>query len=203
MEEFQHVSLPNPGITISTLPTEIYQKVMEEISELMADTKASEKYKYNTILAGNIEHEFFLNKSFYIIKPFLEKMANEYSRHWNYMVKESDYELKSLWVNVQKKHEFNPLHTHNSNLSFVCWLQIPYSVHEELNGPHVVHSRAKAASIFQFVYSNIFGNIDHEDLYVDKDWAGRIAMFPAALHHQVYPFYTSDDYRISISGNLA
>jgi len=27
-------------------------------------------------------------------------------------------------------------------------------------------------------------------------------MFPSLLAHCVYPFYTSDDYRISISGNI-
>jgi len=37
---------------------------------------------------------------------------------------------------------------------------------------------------------------------VDKSWEGTIIMFPAFLHHMVHPFYTSDEYRISISGNL-
>jgi hypothetical protein len=27
-------------------------------------------------------------------------------------------------------------------------------------------------------------------------------MFPSSLNHMVSPFYTSDEYRISISGNL-
>ena len=30
----------------------------------------------------------------------------------------------------------------------------------------------------------------------------KIIMFPAGLNHVVYPFYTSDDYRITISGNV-
>ena len=39
-------------------------------------------------------------------------------------------------------------------------------------------------------------------LFIDKTWEGTIVMFPSWLNHSVYPFYTSDDYRISISGNI-
>jgi hypothetical protein len=39
-------------------------------------------------------------------------------------------------------------------------------------------------------------------MYVDKEWEGKIALFPAKLNHLVYPFYTSDEPRISISGNI-
>lgn len=201
MEDFNHYQLTNPGITLATLPQEVYSKVMEEITEIQNNFESSEKYNY--VLAGNIENEYYLNKSFSIMSPFLESMANEYSKRWNYYPKENGYKLQSLWVNFQKKHEFNPLHSHNSVLSFACWMKVPYSVQEEMSAPHVKESRAKATSIFQFVYTNILGNIMHEDFYVDSDWSGRLVMFPASLHHQVYPFYTSDDYRISISGNLA
>jgi hypothetical protein len=37
---------------------------------------------------------------------------------------------------------------------------------------------------------------------VDNTWEGKMALFPADLNHIVYPFYTSEDYRISISGNV-
>lgn len=203
MNNFTHVNLPNPGITLSNLPNDIFLHIMKEISDIIQDAKRSEECKYNSSLAGNIEQQYYLNNSYHVAKPFLEEMANEYSKYWNYMPKEEGYELQSLWANLQKKYEFNPLHSHNSSISFVCWLQIPYSIHDEITRPHVIQSRAKAASIFQFVYNNIFGRIEHEDFYVDNDWSGRIVMFPAALCHQVYPFYTSDDFRISISGNLA
>ena len=28
-------------------------------------------------------------------------------------------------------------------------------------------------------------------------------MFPSYVQHEVFPFYTSDDYRITISGNVS
>lgn len=201
MSEFNHYQLTSPGITLGTLPSDLYEKVMEEIVEIQNNFYSSESY--NHALAGNIEKQYFLNKSFSIMEPFLSRMASEYTKKWNYYPKEDGYKLQSLWVNFQRKHEFNPLHAHNSVMSFVCWMNVPYSIENEFNLDSVKNSRAKAASIFQFVYTDIMGRICHEDFFVDKNWSRRIVMFPSKLHHQVYPFYTSDDFRISISGNLA
>jgi hypothetical protein len=46
------------------------------------------------------------------------------------------------------------------------------------------------------------GKIVQHDMCVDNTWEGKMALFPADLNHIVYPFYTSEDYRISISGNV-
>ena len=37
---------------------------------------------------------------------------------------------------------------------------------------------------------------------VDKSFEGKMLMFPAKLQHLVYPFYTSDKERITVSGNI-
>ena len=58
------------------------------------------------------------------------------------------------------------------------------------------------ASTFQFVYTTALGNIANCPMFVESGWEGNIVMFPAKLLHMVYPFQTSDDYRISIAGNL-
>jgi hypothetical protein len=39
-------------------------------------------------------------------------------------------------------------------------------------------------------------------LPVDKTWENVIVLFPAGLTHSVSPFYSSDDYRISVAGNI-
>jgi len=39
-------------------------------------------------------------------------------------------------------------------------------------------------------------------LFLDKSWEGTIIVFPAKMLHCVYPFYTSDGTRISLSGNV-
>ena len=50
------------------------------------------------------------------------------------------------------------------------------------------------------------GGVSYEDLLnmssSERNDIGKIIFFPSKLNHCVYPFYTSDDTRISISGNI-
>ena len=198
---FEHIQLPNPGLTRGMLPPEIYQPVMQEIKEIEADDRGI--YKMNRTLAGQIEREYQLNKSKSYIIPYLTEMGREYQKHWNWHPDE-DLKVDSLWVNLQKKTEYNPLHNHDGILSYVAWLDIPYRREDEMNLNHSKDSRTKEfASTFQFLYTSIFGQIVNEMYKVENGWEGRIVMFPSKLPHIVYPFYSSDGYRISIAGNLS
>ena len=197
---FNHIHLKNPGVTTSTLPPHVFQEVMKEVKEL---ERSDEGYfKMNNQLAGQIAREYQLQKSQAVMNPFLEEMAREYGKHFDYYPN-YDFKVESLWVNYQKKTEYNPIHNHDGLLSFVCWMQIPYRLQDEYSVQHSQNSSLRAASTFQFVYSSILGNIINEKLEIDQDWAGRIVMFPSKLLHTVYPFFTSDDYRISVAGNIS
>lgn len=197
---FNHIHLKNPGVTTSTLPPHVFQEVMKEVKEL---ERSDEGYfKMNNQLAGQIAREYQLQKSQVVMNPFLEEMAREYGKHFDYYPN-YDFKVESLWVNYQKKTEYNPIHNHDGLLSFVCWMQIPYRLRDEYSVQHSQNSSLRAASTFQFVYSSILGNIINEKLEIDQDWAGRIVMFPSKLLHTVYPFFTSDDYRISVAGNIS
>ena len=55
---------------------------------------------------------------------------------------------------------------------------------------------------FSFYATNGLGEIVPHVIEADKSWEQVIMLFPSITHHQVYPFYTSDDYRITISGNM-
>jgi hypothetical protein len=109
--------------------------------------------------------------------------------------------LFNLWVNFQKKYEFNPMHVHDGLYSFVIWHKIPYKIDEE-KARLKMKEIDKRAGMFAFLFTGLDGKIHSEALPVDNSWEGKCALFPAKLNHLVYPFYTSDDYRISISGNL-
>jgi len=111
--------------------------------------------------------------------------------------------LNKAWVNFGRKTEFNPPHSHTGVMSFVIWLDIPYDINEEMELPHVVESFAPLAGHFMFQHVNTFGTISPEVLPVDKNMNDMIVVFPSGLIHQVFPFYTSDEYRISVSGNIS
>ena len=116
--------------------------------------------------------------------------------------KPDDLELYTYWANIQKKHEFNPMHMHDGVYSFAIWLKVPYNIEDELKSPSVNRSNMPRAGLFSFIYTNIFGEIREAEFPVDRSFEGTIFLFPSCLPHMVYPFTSSNEYRISISGNL-
>jgi hypothetical protein len=110
--------------------------------------------------------------------------------------------LSSCWVNYQKKYEFNPAHKHDGILSFVLWTKIPYDMEEERLASPGAESNLNSAGMFSFLYSNTLGKISAQQIPVDKNMENNILIFPSNFYHMVYPFFTSDGYRISVSGNF-
>jgi hypothetical protein len=110
--------------------------------------------------------------------------------------------LSDLWVNFQKKYEFNPIHSHEGILSFVIWMDIPYSWEDEQNLEFAKHSNLTNV-IGNFVFYHYNGNeITNQVIPMSPEINGTMAIFPSCLNHCVYPFYTSDKERITISGNI-
>ena len=165
----------------------------------------------NQDLAGNIKHEYAIPKGKAAVSPMLmqmiikhqEKYPNYFKKaHSTINYKACEIELFNLWVNFQKKYEFNPMHVHDGLYSFVIWHKVPYTMKDEKARLASMMDNDFRAGMFAFFFSDPSGKITQEALPVDKNWEGKVALFPANLNHCVYPFYTSDEYRISISGNL-
>ena len=194
---FSILPLNNPGVLKGTLPMNTYDSVMSEITEI---ENYGSSNTYNHGLAGVIEREYLLKKSRSSLNPFLIEMSKEYAKIWDTNVLTR---VGEVWVNLQKKNEYNPMHCHDGILSFVIWMKIPYKISDEVQMDNVKNSKAKPiSSCFEFIYTTILGEIGGFNIPVEEGWEGRIVMFPSKLSHQVYPFQTSDGYRISISGNL-
>ena len=202
---FDHTHLPNIGLTNGTIPPQIYQALNKEIVDIHNNDR--DIVKMNRSLAGQITKEYEISKSRTLLDPFLKEMARAYQKEWNYYPKENPNDnylnVESVWVNMQKKLEVNPLHNHDGTLSFVAWLHVPFKLEDERNMENCKNSRTvELSSTFQFVYTTALGNIANCPMFVESGWEGTIVMFPSKLMHIVYPFQTSDEYRISIAGNL-
>jgi hypothetical protein len=122
----------------------------------------------------------------------------------NQITRDTNLILDDLWVNFQRPHEFNSPHRHKGVLSFVIWLDIPYLIEDEqaLARERNYARSSEVVATFQFLYTNILGEITQCTLPVDSRWNGRMAMWPSPLLHSVYPFASTDQYRVSVSGNL-
>lgn len=114
---------------------------------------------------------------------------------------------RDQWVNFQKKYEFNPEHSHSGILSFVIWHDIPFYMEDELDKSPSQKTKLDNRESGYFKFTPQYGEpLSHSSKKVliaaDKRFNGTICIFPSVLTHSVYPFYSSDDYRISFSGNL-
>jgi hypothetical protein len=151
---------------------------------------------------GTPKHYFLSNSSQTELNEYVLQLTEIYNTEYKYfdiqLFLTSNLPLISgpAWINIQEKYEFTPNHSHDGILSYVIWVKIPYDTDKE------VSQKGGAASLFQFTYLNTYGKISTEKIYVDKNYEGVIAMFPSSQQHCVYPFYTSNENRISISGNI-
>tara|TARA_R100001460_G_scaffold23744_1_gene47875 strand:- start:2186 stop:2821 length:636 start_codon:yes stop_codon:yes gene_type:complete len=201
LNKMSEYDLENFGYIIDNVPYPLIVKLKEIIAE-------KELEKTNHDLAGNIKKEFLIPKARPIFQEYLYGLVDKYEKKYSYLATINFLNdnvplvLDTMWVNFQEKHEFNPAHTHSGVFSFALWLQVPYLIEEEKAKGPGKESNTNVPGFFQFITSTSLGNIVIKDIPVDKRWEGKIAFFPAKMHHQVLPFYTSDEYRISVSGNI-
>ncbi len=86
--------------------------------------------------------------------------------------------------------------------SFVVWMKIPTSWRDQNFAKGTKPSTKPYRSSFTFTYTNILGETSNFEYRLDPEDVGTILFFPGKLSHQVYPFYNSDEVRVSISGNI-
>ena len=175
-----------------------------------ASKKAKEKgEKANNTLVGHIKEEYYIKSSPKKFLKFLVQCAssevfNKQLAKVTCVSENRPLYLHSLWVNYMKKHEFNPPHNHSGILSFIIFVKIPYDLKEEEkkfvmgNKKNLLSHTSKLA----FLNTGPDGSILIDCLNIDKSFEGKMLMFPSAQMHEVFPFYTSNNYRITVSGNL-
>lgn len=197
---------PNLGYLEVKLTEEELAPIKEEIAEIEKDfSKARE---HNAQLVGNLEKEYTLFKSKIHINNVIFKYVRKfdeftgYTQRINILTDDCPMIVDDPWVNFQQKHEFNPPHNHTGVLSFVIWIKIPYSIEDEAAHPSAKKSKSPLPGQFTFHYTNVLGRISHEHIKADRLYEGTMLIFPSELNHSVHPFYTSDEYRISVSGNI-
>lgn len=198
MIDYNTTNIFNPGILTTKIPDEM----LKSIQAILLDP-LSKQIEVNSGLIGSIQQEFETPEI-----PELKKFINDMYAVWKktYAINDTPYEIGRIWTNYMRKGEFNPNHCHPEALAaFVLWASIPYDINDEIEyqvNRSFAHSHPPKNSAFEFTYSMLDGTINTFPIYVDKNTEGTIIMFPGTLMHCVYPFYTSDEERISIAGNI-
>jgi|TARA_R100001163_G_scaffold15367_3_gene13937 hypothetical protein len=189
----------------------IKRKLSKKTMKVLEEAIKNKKENWNHNLAGQIDSSFiiedknnwfFKNELLSCIDEYLENTANQKWIIPELLNKNCAFKLSTFWVNFQKKYEFNPFHTHTALFSFVVWVKIPARHDKEKNLPFVNHSNCSYPNTFQMFYINSLGKIATEDYYLNPEDEGTMLFFTGDRPHLVYPFYSSDKTRVSISGNI-
>ncbi len=199
-------SFPTSGYVVMDFNEQELAPIKEEVEYIK--NNESSATKINETLAGHLKKEYLLEKSKSYLQDLLMPVIDKYVDSFgfpiyvnNILSNDAPYYLDTAWVNFQQKHEFNPLHEHSGIFSFVIWLKVPYGEEEK-----EVFSDLKAQNTrngcFEFVHADSFGLPRIKSVFADRSYEGKGLFFPSMIKHCVNPFYSSDDYRISISGNI-
>lgn len=157
-------------------------------------------------LAGHIEKEneysqddrdWFINETADIFKTYVNKLTKHSLTEVAGRPSITGVNLHSLWINYMKKNEFNPIHDHAGDISFVIYLQVPSELKKENESFVGVGS---GPGCICFYYGEKSLNYRSQYHFIPNE--GDMFLFPASLRHMVSPF-RSDVTRISVSGNLS
>jgi len=184
-----------PFVMKTKLPDYIIKKLKTE------GKKAKESY--NHALAGHLKNQFLypqqVQEWFYTeIHPIIQAYRNGHCKFHGIEELNVDLQADDLWVNFMEPGDFNPVHTHGGDYSFVVFVDVPKELKKEQREFEGTSGKP-GALMFEYTQQ------------ARPRWAttgttvlpetGYMFMFPALLQHWVAPF-KSNATRISVSGNL-
>ncbi len=197
-------------------PFVIEAEVDQEFVDLLLEKGNESREKnldHRKNLAGDIENEYYyqdFNKWFMpLLHPYMQAYLDgvrTYRTTKGSLKNGPDWadiggwQCNDMWINYQKAKEYNPPHNHNSDLSFVIYVDVPEEIEDEHEKATFARPTANVGPgmiVFDYGLELPFSNCRH----CKMPKTGDIMIFPAWLPHHVYAF-KSDVERISVSGNI-
>jgi len=202
-----HPLQPFYGYYIDKVPQNVLNELKVDIDNIINNNFKGYD-SANHLLIGEIEHEYKL-KAGKELDNYIYKLSEELEKcsgYINYMgASDCKFELPALWVNFMRKHEYNPIHNHSGAYSFVIWYKVPYTFEQENNSTFKSPKNPMSHGSFNFIIPTQAAfnqTVTQIQLDIDKNKEGYCAIFPSSLYHIVYPFYSTDEYRITVAGNI-
>lgn len=195
----QNIQFPNVGYT---------QRVVEEteIVNLTAEI-ASVREDHATVdhsHVGTVTREYRVTdpRAMQELADILQPMLESWLKNNHYVMEDRPVTLTDAWFNLQTAGEYLIPHTHKGVFSFALWISVPFTLDEEREYRERVGKPSRALSCFSFQYTDSLGRITPREIPVDRSWERTIILFPGDMTHSVTPFYSTDEYRIVVSGNI-
>jgi len=138
-----------------------------------------------------------------LIGPYIEQYIEQLKLCSHHSIDYCDIDFETIWINYQYPGNYNPLHSHNRDISFVIYCDIPEAISQEeaINKaprPGAISFYDGTTSSYGDKVNKFLEPIRQVDILPKT---GDMFIFPAYLNHCVQAF-KSDVVRISVSGNV-
>ena len=182
-----------PPIWKTSLDNHIIQRLLDDGKQI----RDSEEYNAEKYLAMNTHDEWNYPRK--VVDWFSKEIrikVIEYMKIWADHLEctsnEMNWYIDTLWVNYMQQYDFNPLHDHSGNVSFIIYLNDVPELKTEKERLNLTNTGPIPGSV------SFCHNDQRKYFFPNK---GQFFMFPSNTLHTVIPF-KSKVTRISVSGNI-
>jgi hypothetical protein len=182
-----------PTLGKSRLSKKIIKIINNEVNKLSLNNKND----YSQKLASQIKNEIKIPSNFIKKNLSRELIKNIRAYLINSNIKKiKKIKIVNLWIVRQFKHEYNPIHYHEGQLSGVGYLMVPKKM---IQNKLVKNKKIKTNGTIDFI--NGQKNFLSNSIYNLIPRVGDLMVFPNYLMHTAYPFNVNGERR-SFSFNV-
>lgn len=177
---------------VHRLDVENYPQVKERVIKFIyEEQKKDPQGRSRSNVGGWQSHDEYINED-NILRQIVDSPVSGY-------FDKVKVRLLNLWVNINKKGDYNEKHHHpQSDLSGVMWIKVPSnSGRIWFDSPHNFKGYNEINSYSKKFKSDFSNYLD----YWFSPMEGRMILFPSYLYHRVEPSQADED-RISVSFNV-
>ena len=187
------------------------ENVLQELDARIEETGGKPEFDASGQLAGRIKKQTHLDDviSDTVKVQILNHCSTFYEKTAGVKIPLEAIHLDSIWSNIQEAREYNPIHQHTGNFSFVIYtrndledLSVEELQDNEYDNKIVDHDNQKPlAGLIELFYGE--GNWMNWTSFTHVPKRGDILIFPSWLRHTVYAHYEAGKIRISVAGNVS
>ena len=187
------------------------ENVLQELDARIEETGGKPEFDASGQLAGRIKKQTHLDDviSDTVKVQILNHCSTFYEKTAGVKIPLESIHLDSIWSNIQEAREYNPIHQHTGNFSFVIYtrndledLSVEELQDNEYDNKIVDYENQKPlAGLIELFYGG--GNWMNWTSFTHVPKRGDILIFPSWLRHTVYAHYEAGKIRISVAGNVS
>ena len=203
MKNPKAVDLPNFGV----LECDLGQSEIDYLWEKVKKYTPEATWEGNTCVdAGKMEDKQFAindDENIFTEKVLIPMTENYFSAYGTPFKHKSSHfhqmTFSRFWGRLSKDGDYQSIHDHQGVFTFVVWLRIPFEGKVERK---IQPGFRPEAGDFVLVYPDTCGALQKRTWVLGPGAEGKMLFFPSDLNHIVYPHYSTEEYRISLAGDI-